>query len=275
MPVLTSISTFKQSLSGSAFEALAAVSGDSLSIIAFPDSSNAWVEEFITGNSAHKMEVAVFSPRFGDNQYGMRQQHQFNPTTSGADGDPQLILPRVIDIPVFSTDTLNVQVNGTASDNANVTLQLYYENIQGAGQRLATWDTIGGNIERYLGIEVTVTPGTTGSPGTAVALNANDDRLQADKDYALLGYNVDLPATCFRLRGPDTGFYNIPMPGHWDARHTSDWFVQAGKWRNRPHIPIINANNKATTFLDGLSSTNVGAVKLSLVFGQLRSRFQG
>jgi hypothetical protein len=275
MPVLTSISTFKQSLSGSAFEALAAVSGDSLSIIAFPDSSQAWVEEVISGNSAHKMEVAVYSPRFGDNQYGMRLQHQFNPTTSGADGDPQLILPRVIDIPVYSTDTLNVQANGTASDNANVTLQLYYENIQGAGQRLASWDTISGNIVRYLAIEVTVTPGTTGSPGTAVALNANDDRLQADQDYALLGYNVDLPATCFRLRGPDTGFYNIPMPGHWDSRHTSDWFVQAGKQRNRPHIPIINANNKATTFLDGLSSTNVGAVKLSLVVGQLRSRFQG
>jgi hypothetical protein len=275
MPVLTSISTFKQSLTGSAFEALAAVSGDSLSIIAFPDSSHAYVEEVISGNSAHKMEVAVYSPRFGDNQYGMRLQHQFNPTTSGADGDPQLILPRVIDIPVYSTDTLNVQVNGTASDNADVVLQLYYENIQGAGQRLASWETIQGSIVRYLGIEVTVTPGTTGSPGTAVALNANDDRLQADQDYALLGYNVDLPATCFRLRGPDTGFYNVPMPGHWDARHTSDWFVQSGKWRNRPHIPIINANNKATTFLDGLSSTNVGAVKLSLVFGQLGNRFQG
>src|SRR3954470_13194659 len=147
MPVLTSISTFKQSLSGSAFEALAAVSGDSLSIIAFPDSSNAWVEEIISGNSAHKMEDAVFSPRFGDNQYGLRLQHQFNPTVSGADGDPQLILPRVIDAPAYSTDQLIVQVNGTASDNADVVLQLYYENIQGAGQRLASWDTISGSIE--------------------------------------------------------------------------------------------------------------------------------
>jgi hypothetical protein len=83
MAVLTSISTFKQSLTGSAFEALAAVSGDSLSIIAFPDGSRAYVEEIISGNSASKMEVAVFSPRFGDNQYGLRVQHQFNPTLSG------------------------------------------------------------------------------------------------------------------------------------------------------------------------------------------------
>jgi hypothetical protein len=275
MPVLTSISTFKQNLTGGAFEALAAVSGDSLSIIAFPDANSAWVEEVISGNSTTKMEVAIFSPRFGDNQFGLRLEHMFNPTLSGADGDPQLLLPRVIDVPVYSTDALNVQVNGTAAANANVTLQLYYENIQGAGQRLASWEAISQLIVRYLAVEVTVTPGATGSPGTAVALNANDDRLQADQDYALLGFTCDQPVTCFRLRGPDTGFYNIPLPGHWDTRHTADWFVQAGKWRNRPHIPIINANNKATTFLDGISSANAGATKLSLIFGQLGQRFLG
>lgn len=275
MPVLTSISTFKQSLSGGAFEALAAVSGDSLSIIAFPDSSHAYVEEIISGNSTTKMEVAVYSPRFGDNQYGLRLQHMFNPTLSGADGDPNLLLPDFVDIPVYSTDTLNVQVNGTASANANVTLQLYYENIQGAGQRLASWETINANLVKYLGIEVTVTPGATGSPGTAVALNANDDRLLADQDYAVLGYVCDQPVTCFRMRGPDTGFYNIPLPGHWNPRITGDWFIQSSKTHNRPHIPVLNANNKATTFLDGISSNNAGATKVSLLMAQLGSRFQG
>ena len=275
MPVLTSISTFKQNLTGGAFEALAAVSGDSLGVIAFPDASHAYVEEVITGNSTTKMEVAIFSPRFGDNQFGLRLQHMFNPTLSGADGDPNLTLPREVDVPVFSTDTLNVQVNGTAAANANCTLQLYYENIQGAGQRLCLFDNVQMNIVRYLAIEVTVTPGATGSPGTAVALNANDDRLQADQDYVLLGYQVDNAVTCIRLRGPDTGFYNIPMPGHWDERWTADWFIQSGKWRNKPHCPVINANNKAVTFLDGISSANVGAIKVSLIFGQLGTRFQG
>jgi hypothetical protein len=281
-PVLTSIGAFKQSLSGGAFEALAATTGDSLTIISFPDNNSAWVEEVWSGNSAHKMEVAIFSPRFGDNQYGLRLQHQFNPTLSGADGDPQLLLPRTLDVPVYSTDLLNVQVNGTASDNADVVLQLYYENIQGAGQRLATWDQVKPLIaqanttqSRVLAIEVTVTPGTTGNYGTAVALNANDDRLQADFDYALLGYTVDQPTTSIGIKGPDTGFYRIGMPGHWDARHTGDWFVQQSEWRGTPHIPIINANNKATTFLDGLSSNNAGATKVSLVLAQLSSRFNG
>ena len=74
-PVLTSIGAFKQSLSGSAFEALSACTADSLSIIDYPDASAAYVEEVISGNSAHKMEVAIYSPRFGDNQYGLRLQH--------------------------------------------------------------------------------------------------------------------------------------------------------------------------------------------------------
>src|SRR5581483_9256312 len=217
-PVLTSILAFKQSLTGGAFEALSAGASDSLTIISFPDGSNAYVEEIWAGNSAHKMEVAVFSPRFGDNQFGLRMEHQFNPTLSGADGDPQLLLPRELDIPVYSADTLNVQVNGTASDNADVVMQLYYENIQGAGQRLATWEQVqpliaqvnaNSNQSRVLAVEVTVTPGATGNYGTAVALNTNDDRLQADFDYALLGYTVDNTSTSFGIKGPDTGFYRI------------------------------------------------------------------
>lgn len=270
-PVLTSIGAFKQNITGGAFEALAANNGDSLAIIAFPDSAAAYIEEIISGNSAHKQEVAVFSPRFGDSTRGLRLQHQFNPTLSGADGEPQLILPRLLDIPVYSSDTLTVQVNGTAADNANLVLQLYYTDVQGAGQRLATWQEVENRILRVLGIEVTVTPGATGDYGTSVALNANDDRLQADQDYALLGFTVDQPVLSIGIRGPDTGFYRIAMPGHWDARHTADWFVQSSLWRGTAHIPIINANNKASTNLDGLSSANAGATKVSLIMAQLRS----
>jgi len=281
-PVITSIGAFKQNLTGGAFEALAAGTRDSLTIISFPDAQSAWVEEVFAGNSAHKMEVAVFSQRFGDNQFGLRMESMFNPTLSGADGVPQALLPRTLDIPVWSADTLNVQVNGTAADNADVVLQLYYTGIPGAGQRLASAPQveqmvamgISGN-SRVLGIEVTVTPGATGNYGTAVALNTNDDRLQADYDYALIGYTCDQPALSFGISGPDTGFYRIPMPGHWDARHTADWFLQASRWRGTPHIPVINANNKATTFIDGFDPANPGATKLTLYFAQFPQRFTG
>jgi hypothetical protein len=86
---------------------------------------------------------------------------------------------------------------------------------------------------------------------------------------------VDAPVLSIGIKGPDTGYYRVPMPGHWDSRHTADWFVQQSKWRGTPHIPIINANNKATTFLDGISSANPGAIKVSLYLAQLPTRFGG
>lgn len=281
-PILTSIHAFKQSLTGSAFEALSAATSDSLSIMNFAPGSNAYVEEIWAGNSASKMEVAVYSPRFGDNQYGLRMQQMFNPTLSGADGVPQLLLPKHVDIPVYSTDTLNVQVNGTASDNADVGLQLYYENVPGLNARLASWESVeplimqanNGN-SRTLAIEVTVTPGTTGNFGTAVALNANDDRLQANFDYALLGYTLDLPALTYTIKGPDTAFQRVPMPGHWDQRITASWFIDQAIQHRRPHIPIISSNNKGVTLLEGISPTNVGATKVSLFLAQLASAFPG
>lgn len=282
--LLTCVNAFKQSLSGGSFEALAACTKDSLTVVSTgePNVPAGWIEEVWAGNSANKMEWEIFSQRFGDNQNGLRGQQMFNPTLAGADGVPQLVFPRTIDVPVWSADSLNVSVNGTSTNNANVGWQIYYQNFLGSEQRLAPYSLVENAVRtgiagnsRVLGIEVTVTPGTTGNYGTAVALNANDDRLQADYDYALIGYTTNLPVMMFGISGPDTGQYRIPMPGHWDARHTADWFLQQSRWRNGARVPIINANNKGQTFLDAIDPANPGAAKLSLYFAQLPQRFTG
>src|SRR5690348_13372063 len=196
--LLTCTNAFKQSLSGGSFEALSAATKDSLQIVSTgdPNTPAGWIEEVWASNSAHKMEWDIFSQRFGDNQNGLRGEAMFNAARSF-----QLTFPRTLDVPVWSADTLNVQVNGTASDNANVGYQIYYQNFQGSEQRLAPYSLVESAVKtgisgnsRVLGIEVTVTPGSTGNYGTAVALNANDDRMQADYDYALIGYTSDLPA---------------------------------------------------------------------------------
>ena len=276
-PLLTSFGAFIQNATGSAFasDPLAALSGDSLSIPNYHEGSRGYMEEIISGNSAHKMELSIFGNRFGDPIRGLRLQHMFNPTNSGADGEPQLLLPPNYDVPVYKGDTLSFAVLCTAADNVDVVCQMYYENMDGVAQRLARWSAVSGRIAKSIAVEVTITPGTTGNYGTAVALNANDDRLVGDKDYALVGYTCDLPACCFFIKGPDTGNYRIPMPGHWDERKTAGWFQDQDFRRQTPHVPIINALNKATTFLDGVSSTNVGAVKVSLLFAELDTAFFG
>ena len=60
-----------------------------------------------------------------------------------------------------------------------------------------------------------------------------------------------------------------------DAQKGSGYFIEQDFRRTTPHVPIINALNKATTFLSGISSTNVGATKVSLLFAQLDSAFFG
>src|SRR5438552_5559220 len=137
-PLLTSVGAFKQSCTGSAFasDPLAACTGDSLTWFNFEDGSRAFVEEIWSGNSAHKCEIAFFGNRFGDPTAGLRLQHQFNPTLSGADGEPQLLLPTKMDIEVYRGDTLTIQTLCTASDNVNAVLQVFYENLPGAKQRL-------------------------------------------------------------------------------------------------------------------------------------------
>jgi hypothetical protein len=193
-------------------------------------------------------------------------QHQFNPTTSGADGDPQLLLPASIDVPVYSTDTLNVQVNGTASDNADVVLQLYYERFRarGSGSRRGSRSGQHRPLHRRRG------DGDAGNDGLA-GYGRGDQRerrplpgghgLRAARLHRQPAGDVLPPARAGH------GVLQHPASGPLEQRITGDWFITSGKNRNRAHIPVINANNKATTFLDGLSSTNVGAVKLSLTWG--------
>lgn len=273
-PVLTCINAFKQNLTGGAFEALAAATGDSLAIVNFASNQLAYCEEVISSNSAHKMEVSISSPRFGDPTFGLRLQHNFVPTLATGTKSVDLLLPRALDIPVYSTDTLAIQVNGTAADNANVCLQLYYNDIPGAGQRLANWEAISNNIVRTIGIEVTVTPGTTGNYGSTVAINANDDRFRADTDYALLGLTSDQAVMCFTVKGPDTGFYRVPFPSSYDERNNAGWLLDQDLFRPTPHLVILNSNNKATTFLEGIDSSNPGATKVSLCLAELGTHFQ-
>jgi len=275
-PTISSISAFKQSLTGAgAWDALAAVSGDSLQVADFSDGSRAYVEEIISGNSAHNMEVSIYSNRFGDPLYGQRVQHMFNPTLSGDDGSPQLLLPDELDIDMYRADTLGVQVFGTASDNANVTLQVYYENLPGSAQRLATWEQVRGQFVKSLGIEVTVSPGSTGQPGTAVALTANDNRWVAGADYALLGITTSVPILCLRIYGPDTGYAKIPVPGHWHEKVSGGWFVRQARLRGVAHIPVIAANNAGTTFIDAIHTSAAASTKVSLNVVQLSSPFPG
>jgi hypothetical protein len=269
--ILDSILCFKDALAGGGFESLAAASGDSLALRWFGEGTRCDLLDVWGGNNVSKMDVSIRSPLLHDNTRGIRFAHMFNPTQSGADGNPNLYLPPYWKQPLQPTDTLTVEVSGTAADDATVCLSLLYEAPNYQGARLLSVSEVEQRLENIVGIRVSpAPPGATSTWGTAEAINSDDDRLKANTDYALLGLTTDLPFTALKLFGPDTGNYGIPIPGYRDENITAGWFYDMARRWNMPMIPVINANNKGVT-QTALADVGGGTAPLiSLQFAELR-----
>jgi len=195
--------TLKQNITGGgAFEALTAATGDTLNVPAFTPGARAGLVEVWGGISAHAGEFDIRSPNFADNIRGLRMAQQFNPTLSGADGKPQLLTGRYVVQPLYPSDTLIAEVNGTATDNVGMGFLSFYQDLPGCDMQLESWAAIEPRIVNTLGIRVSVTAGATGDYGTALNFTSSDDRLVANTTYAILGATSQLPCTTLALSGP-------------------------------------------------------------------------
>lgn len=266
---LTSVLALKTNITGGAFESLTPGAGDSFNIFSYPQSSRAWLLEAWAGNSSTKCQYSIRSPRFHDNVRGIRMAQMFNPTLSGADGDPQIILPPYMRQPLYSSDTLTIEVLGTANDDVDLVQTHYYEDLPGVDANLATWEEVSARAVDAVGILVTPTAGATNDYGASEALNADDDRLKADTEYALIGGTVDVPTTSIGIRGPDTGNLRVSFPGSWNERISGGWFVDLSQMYGLPLIPIISANNKGSTYTDAVASSGAVAPNVTLQFLEL------
>ncbi len=248
--ILDDITVFADAVTGGGgWDALAAVNGESLSIRWLGDGTRVDLLEAWGGNNAHKCDFSIRSPLLHDNTRGIRFAYDFNPTMSGADGNPQLFLPPHWRQPYEPTDTLIVETLATNADDVTFTQLLRYDspNIQGA--RLLDASSVDARIKNLVGIRVSpAAAASTSTYGAAEAINSDDDRLKANTDYAWLGLTTDLPFTTLGLFGPDTANFTIPIPGHWNNEVSSGWFYELSKRFNAPLIPVINSNNKSVTF---------------------------
>jgi len=269
--ILDDITTFKDNITGGAFEALAAVDGESLSVRWLGEGTRVTLLEAWGGNNTSKMDVSIRSPLLHDNTRGIRWGHMFNPTLSGADGNPQLYLPPYWRQPYEPTDTLIVEVNGTAAADVTVSQLLEYETPNDIGGRFETHSGVESRLKNLVGIRVSpAAHATTSTYGTAEAINTDDDRLKANTDYALLGLTSDLPFTTLGIFGPDTGNFTIPIPGHWDESISSGWFYDMARRWQKPLIPVINSNNKGVTFVKIADAGGGTAPLVCLLFAELR-----
>jgi hypothetical protein len=270
---LQTLTFSKVSITGGAFEALSPIGTDSATFFNVPQGSAAYLAEIWATDNLHACEISITASRFHDQVFGIRAS-----VSSGATAAPVnrafCISPIGVDQPIFPSDVLSVQCNGTAADDVIVTITVYYPDIPGIHARLATPQYVQQNTKNLVGINTNLTPGD-GVAGTAVALNAADNRLHANTDYALLGYSSNLAFASLTVSGVDTGNLKVGGPVLGEPAHDAMmYYDMAVAYGNAPLIPIINSNNAGSTTLVGCG-TDVGACVVDTFLAELKQPFTG
>ena len=85
------------------------------------------------------------------------------------------------------------------------------------------------------------------------AINATEDNLHANTDYAVLGYTIDVACIAVGIKGIDTSNLRVCGPGSTSSIATGDYFWENALRENLPMIPVFNSANNAATFVSALS----------------------
>ncbi len=120
--------------------------------------------------------------------------------------------------------------------------------MPGADGRFATWDQIQPRIVDLVTNEVSIAAAATiGDWSAGTPINATNDLLKANTDYAVLGYIAQNSVAAVALQGIDTGNLKAGGPGGPSPLETREWFRRMDMALDTPYIPVINSANKGGT----------------------------
>jgi hypothetical protein len=249
------INAYNQDLGGTTAVALTYGTGDSGTFFNVPQGSVAWLGECWAVDDATKASIYLTASRFHDQQFGIRGSVPAGSTLAPASAMTK-IFGVGIDQPIYPSDVMTIWAAGADNDKVNATVVVYYEDIPGIAARMASFEEVRSRGWNQVGIKTLLTPGS-GNWGTGVALNSSDNRLHANTDYAVLGFNANLPLSAVGISGIDTGNLRTGGPVLANSEHDENLFVDFARAYNAPLIPIINSNNAGSTFLyaAGVGST--------------------
>jgi len=260
------VNFFAQGIAGTPNEPLAPGTGDSATFFNVPQGTFAYLGEVWCVDDASPTLLSLVATRFHDQVAAISYQVVDGSTLAPVNRSTRLSSPG-IDQPIFPSDVLQVLVDGTAGDNVNATLMLYYANIPGISARLHTFEAVMAAAGNQVGIKCSTTPGA-GDWGATAALNASDDRLHANTDYALLGFTSTTPLAAVSIQGIDTGNLKVGGPVIADGDHDSSLFVDFARAYGQPLIPVINSNNAGSTNVQSADPT-AGATDITVVMVEL------
>lgn len=208
--------------------------------------------------------LRVRSPKLHDNVQGIRAALVANQS--------DYLLGYPVTQTLYPQDVLIAEQTGTATAGQIESggLLVYYEDLPGVAGRFIDGPGIQKRGVNVVNVELAMTPGAAGGYSGQLALNAQFDLLQANTDYACVGYVVSARASSVSLRGPDTGNLRCSGPAEPLKRNeTCEWFWKLSDWTGIALMPIINSANKAGTFSDTVQNQAATALTVNWIFVQL------
>lgn len=262
---LQAVHALGQGIAGTPAEPLTPGTGDSFQVPSFVEGTRGWLLEAWADDDTSPADFSIHSPDFHDNIFGIRFSYGIVP----AAGIPQIVLPNYARQPLYKSDNLIVAVDGVAADNVSFDFLAYYENLEGAQQRLMSWAEVEARAVDMVGVNVLPIAGAAGDYGAAVALNATDNRLKANTDYAILGCSSTLTVDILAFIAPETSGRRIGMPVTIDAEDNAGYFVDLSQKYGLPLIPVINANNAGNVQFQVADAKGATAPSIDVLFMEL------
>lgn len=248
---------------GAAFTALTPSAGASFAIRSADMSAGVMLDSmWAKGGTAGSFRIR--SPRLHDNVQGIKYNYLAN--------TPRDWLYGYQAQPLEPQDVLIPEITGGGAETDTGYFGVYYSNLPGIDARLTDWPSISPRVRNILTVQVAIAGAATlGDWSAGTALNATQDLLKANVDYAILGYTADTQVGAIAVQGADTGNLKIGGPGATEAIETSMYFVEQAMLSGRAYVPIINAANKQNTLLFQQDNIAGATINVFLAMAELSS----
>lgn len=246
--------------------------GATLTALTLDTGDSATVKSFSFGDAAYIMDawaqtatagvLRIRSPRLHDVSQGIRLRTDTTVARS--------LLPRPLNQPLKPQDVLTFEGSGGGAETDVFSFLVWYGSQDLPAARLISEQEFIQRQVNVFGAEVAVTTSATaGQYGGSTALNATFDVWKRNVDYAILGILSDTAGCTVGITGPDTGQTRLGMPMAIEPLQTHDYFQMLTHFAGIPMIPVINAANISTTFIDCAATATATGVNFTVICAEL------
>lgn len=242
------------------FTALTAFSGNSFTVRNAPVNAKLvgiWNQNQTAG------QVRLRSPRMHDNVQGLRLEAQAAPVNLPSRRLYQELYPQ---------DALTFEMTGsaTAGDIEQGFLQIYYPDLPGISANLIDSTELAKRGVNTIGIENTITTGTSGGWSGEELLTSEFDLLKANTEYAIVGAVIQSGAFgAVRWRCSDFGNLGVGIPGESTNPCLSSYFLDLSDDYGLPLIPVFSSANKGSLLIDAATDENGADPIISTILVEL------